>query len=109
MCSRHTESQDPSFTECADLSELGYDFISTAYYSIVGPAGLPPDVVAKLEAAFWRAWKPLNSKPPGTGSHLSAVYYNGNDYKRSIEERWVAMEKLFKEVGIIKEPATPPY
>jgi tripartite-type tricarboxylate transporter receptor subunit TctC len=105
----HGKSRSPHSPNVPTLSELGYDFISTAYHSIVGPAGLPPEVVAKLEAAFLAGMGTPEFKTARERLYLSAVYYNGNDYKRSIEERWVAMEKLFKEVGIIKEPATPPY
>jgi len=104
----HGKSRSPYAPNVPTLNELGYNFISTNYHSIVGPAGLPSQVVAKLEAAFAAGMETSEFKNAREKLYLSAVHMNSKDYERSIGERWVTMEKLFKEVGIIKEPATRP-
>jgi len=105
----HGKSRSPHSPNVPTLKELGYNFTSENYHSIVGPAGIPPEVVAKLEAAFVAGMETPEFKATRERLYLSAVYYNSKDYTRSIEERWGTMEKLFKEVGIIKEAATQPY
>jgi tripartite-type tricarboxylate transporter receptor subunit TctC len=105
----HGKSRSPHSPNVPTLKELGYDFISDNYHSIVGPAGLPPQVIAKLEAAFAAGMETPEFKATRDRLYLSAVYLNSKDYTRSVEERWGTMEKLFKQVGIIKEAATPPY
>jgi tripartite-type tricarboxylate transporter receptor subunit TctC len=91
------------------LLELGYNFMNNTLHSVVGPAGLPVDVVAKLEAAIAKGMETPEFKTTMEKLYLSPAHYNSKDYTRSIEERWDTMEKLFKEVGMIKEAATQPY
>jgi tripartite-type tricarboxylate transporter receptor subunit TctC len=104
----HGQSRSPHSPNVPTLNELGYNFISSNFHSIIGPAGLPPEVVAKLEAAFVAGMETPDFKTARERLYLSSVYYNSKEYDRSLRERWVAMEKLFKEVGIIKEAATQP-
>ena len=46
------ENRADIFPDVPTLKELGYVFVSETVHTIVGPAGLPPDVVKKLEVAF---------------------------------------------------------
>jgi hypothetical protein len=40
--------------------------------------------------------------------YLSPVHYDSNAYEKHLKERWVSVEKIMKEAGIIKEAATQP-
>lgn len=42
----------PEFPDVPTLKELGYDIVSTTWYSLSGPAGLPDDIVQKLNRAI---------------------------------------------------------
>jgi tripartite-type tricarboxylate transporter receptor subunit TctC len=47
----------PSFPDVRTLKEIGYDYALVSGMGIVGPKGLPADVVAKVAAAFTAATK----------------------------------------------------
>jgi len=42
----------PDFPDVPTLVDLGYDIVAPSVYAIVGPAGMPDDLVAKLHDAF---------------------------------------------------------
>ncbi len=43
------------FPDVPTLRELGFDIVSTSPYGVGGPAGMPPEVVRTLDAAFLKA------------------------------------------------------
>src|SRR3712207_4408684 len=50
-----TRDRLPSFPDAPSLRELGYDMVVTSPYGIVGPKGMPPEIVAILHRAFCKA------------------------------------------------------
>ncbi|HVN23224.1 MAG TPA: tripartite tricarboxylate transporter substrate binding protein [Syntrophorhabdales bacterium] len=103
------EKRNPKQPDVPTLKELGYDFVNETVFSILGPAGLPADVVAKLESAFTKAKDSPEVKTVMDKLDLVPVYYNSKEYDRFLKESWVRLEKTLKETGLIKEPATQPY
>jgi len=60
--------RDPDLPDIPAIAELGYPDYETSYWmGVLGPAGMAPDVVAKLEHAFMEA-----SKDPAVVEQLSA-------------------------------------
>jgi tripartite-type tricarboxylate transporter receptor subunit TctC len=104
----HGRERMPSFPDVPTLKELGYGFVSETVHSIVGPAGLPPDVVKKLEAAFKKGTETPEFKTTLEKLYLTTVFINSKDYDQHLKDKWVRTEKMFKETGIIKEAATQP-
>ena len=45
----------PDFPDVPTLKELGYDIVATTWFTISGPAGLPNDIVQKMNAEMVRA------------------------------------------------------
>jgi tripartite-type tricarboxylate transporter receptor subunit TctC len=105
----HGEKRSPHFPDIPTLRELGYDFVNWTVHSIVGPAGLPPEVVEKLETAFAKGRETTEFKIAVDTLYLTPFHYNSKDYDRYLKEKWGATEKIFKDIGIITEPATQPY
>jgi len=99
----------PGFSNVPTLKELGYDFVSDAIHGIVGPAGIPPDVVNKLESALTKGTETSEFKTVQEKLSLTPAYYNAKEFDRHLKEHWVKIEKIFKDTGIIKEAATAPY
>jgi tripartite-type tricarboxylate transporter receptor subunit TctC len=104
----HGRERMASFPDAPTLKELGYGFVSETVHSIVGPAGLPPDVVRKLEAAFKKGTETPEFKTALERLYLTPVFMNSKDYDQHLKDKWVRTEKMFKETGIIKEAATQP-
>jgi tripartite-type tricarboxylate transporter receptor subunit TctC len=46
------ENRNPSFPNVQTFREVGYDIAMTTYYPIIGPKGLPPNILAKLHDTF---------------------------------------------------------
>lgn len=86
--------RSPVLPDTPTLRELGYNIEGSAWYGLLAPAKTPPDVVARLNAAFTTAIKTpavaerlraLGVEPTGTSAaEFSAVLKN--DY-----ERWGAV------------------
>jgi tripartite-type tricarboxylate transporter receptor subunit TctC len=101
--------RNPKYPDIPTLKELGYDFANDAFFSIVGPAGLPPDIVKKLESAFTKAAESKEVKTVIDKLDLVPVLYVGKEYDDHLKSYWPRMEKSLKEIGLIKESATNPY
>ena len=104
----HGRKRQTAFPDVPTLMELGYDFYNDTVHAILGPAGLPQDIVKKLEGAFAKAMEAPEFKVAQEKFYLNPVYFGSAAYERHLKEKWVRTEKAFKELGIIKEPATQP-
>jgi tripartite-type tricarboxylate transporter receptor subunit TctC len=105
----HGRARMVAFPNVPTLKELGYDFVSETIHSIVGPAGIPAEVVKKLETAFLKGTETQEFKNAQERLALTPVMFMSKDYERHLKEHWVKLEKIFKEAGIIKEAASQPY
>jgi tripartite-type tricarboxylate transporter receptor subunit TctC len=105
----HGEKRSPYFPDVPTLKEMGYNAVNFTVQAIVGPAGLPPEVVKKLEAAFVSGMETPEFKAVRERLYMSPVSLNSKEYDQYLKEKWGRTEKLFKETGIIKEAATQPY
>jgi len=103
------QNRSTQFPNVPTFKELGYEFASEAYHTMVGPADLPPDVVKKLEAAVKKAMESPEFKTTAENQELTILYLDSKQYERHLKEKWPRTEKDFKMMGIIKEPATQPY
>jgi tripartite-type tricarboxylate transporter receptor subunit TctC len=99
----------PGYPDLPTLKELGYDFVHDFLAVIIGPAGLPADVVKKLETAFKVATETPEFKTVLDNVGREPFYCTGAELDRHLKERWARFEKQFKDAGIIKEAATEPY
>ena len=105
----HEYKRSAAFPDIPTFRELGYDFVNETVFSVFGPAGLPPDVVTKLENAFTKGMETPEFKSVMEKLNLIPAYYNSKDYELFLKDLWVKMEKSLKETGVIKEVATHPY
>jgi tripartite-type tricarboxylate transporter receptor subunit TctC len=105
----HGEKRSPYFPDTPCLKELGYGFVSETVHAVIGPAGLPQDVVKKLEAAFKKGTESPDFKKVVTQLYLTDRYMDSKQFGQHLNEKWPRTEKLFKELGIITEAATKPY
>ncbi len=105
----HGRARMAAFPNVPTLRESGYDFVSETIHSIVAPAGMPPELVKKLEAAFLKGMETQEFKNAQARLALTPVMYTSKEYERHLKEHWVKIEKIFIEAGIIKEAASQPY
>lgn len=105
----HGRERLPGYPDVPTLKELGYGFVNDTVHAVLGPAGLPPEVVKKLETAFTKGTETPEFKTAAEKLYVTPILIKSKEYDLHLKERWVRMEKMFKEIGIIKEAATQPY
>ena len=104
----HGKTRSPRGPNIPNLIELGYNYAGQVYQTILGPAGLPQDVVAKLETAFTKGQETPEFKSAMDKLYQTQVNLGSKELGNALRERWALQEKLFKQFGIIKEAATQP-
>jgi tripartite-type tricarboxylate transporter receptor subunit TctC len=104
----HGKKRGAEFPDVPTLWELGYGFSNETIHAILGPAGLPPEVKKKLEEGFRKGMETPEFKSAQENLYLSPVHYDSKAYEKHLKERWVSVEKIMIEAGIIKEAATQP-
>ena len=105
----HGRARMAKFPDTPTMKELGYGFVAETVHSIFGPAGLPPDIVSKLEAAFSKGMETPEFKKAQETLYYSPIRFSSKEYEQHLKDFWARSEKVFKDMGIIKEPATQPY
>ena len=105
----HGHTRSPHFPNVPTMKELGYNVTNDTIHAILGPAGLPPDIVKKLEAAFAKSQETQEFRTTRDRLYLSAASYHSKQFEQHLKEYWAKEEKMFKDLGVINEPATQPY
>ena len=96
--------RDPSFPDVPTLAESGYPgFDASEWWAILGPAGMPADVVAKLNAEIDRSMKLPDVK--ARSAELGIEYIGGTPeearaFMKSEMEKW---SKVVRSAGLKPE------
>jgi tripartite-type tricarboxylate transporter receptor subunit TctC len=104
----HGYTRSPYFPDVPTMKELGYDVTNDTIHGIFAPAGLPPDVTKKLEAAFAKGRETEEFKTTREKLYLSPATYDSKQFEQHLKEYWTKEENMLKAAGVIKEPATQP-
>ena len=92
--------RSPNFPEIPTFAEAGLvGFEATAWQGLVGPAGLPPDVVKRLNDAFIKAMAIPDVRERLLGGGLDPVGGSPEDFGRFIRSEIVKWSKIAKDVG----------
>ena len=105
----HGKNRSPQFPNVPTLKELGYDFAKETIHSIVGPTRLSPETLTKLEMGFSKAMETPEFKNTLQKLDCTVANYPSKEFGPYLKDLWVRSEKMFKEAGLITEPATQPY
>jgi len=103
----HGEKRSPHFPNVPTLKELGYDFTKEMIHCIFGPANLPSDALQKLETAFTKGTETSEFKSLLEKIEATPVSYKSKALDSYLKETAIKSEKMYKDIGIIKESATP--
>jgi tripartite-type tricarboxylate transporter receptor subunit TctC len=95
LLATYCEDRMKAFPDVPTVKELGYNFMDPAVYLLVGPKGIPPLIVKKLDDTFHKAMDDPEFKKVMGESNYEIVYRGSSDLKRF-------MEKLYKEIGEMK-------
>jgi len=103
MLVTHGEKRMKALPSVPILRELGYDFVNEGVFMIAGPKGMPPSVLGKLDEAFRKALDDPEFLRYMGQAELEVTYRNHQDIKPYLEEAYVRVGKLIRELKIPKE------
>ncbi|MCJ7500186.1 tripartite tricarboxylate transporter substrate binding protein [bacterium] len=82
--------------------EQGYDIVLTKFRGIVGPKGLPENVVKAWEEAIPKLLALPEYKAVYEGDYLIPNFVDQKSFRPYVEQRAADIEAYFKGIGIIK-------
>ena len=94
------EKRQPEYPEAPTMKEVGYSVVSTAFGGLLGPRGMPPDVVKKLEAACVTAGQDERFQKAVRQASQQPIYRNSADYARVLAEDSRIKQDVIKRAGI---------
>ncbi len=86
------------------MAEAGYPGIDLSqWFGLLGPAGMPKDVLARLSLEFQKAISDPEVKRKLAGAALETVGGTPEDFARRIREEGVVWARIAREVGLRAE------
>ena len=83
------------------MAEAGYPGIDLAqWFGLLGPAGMPKDVLARLSLEFQKAIADPEDKRKLAGAALETVGGTPEEFARRIREEGVVWARVAEEVGL---------
>jgi len=83
------------------LTELGYDTVSDSPFGLIGPKGMDPAVVKKLDEAFKAALDEPKVREIVDRFDQPIVYMNSADYTAWAKKTYEAEKKTIERLGLI--------
>ena len=105
LLATHGERRMKTFPDVPTFRECGYDFINETVMVVAGPKGTPLPIIEKLDDAFHRSMDdPEFIKYMGTAGNVVS-YRNHGDTKKYLDDAYLRLGKMIKELKIPMEPA----
>ncbi len=97
------QERSASLPDVPTLKELGYDVVHTSAFGIVGPKGMPEDVVNKIDAAIADTMKDEAFRKRLIQLGVSPLYLNHKDYTQAAMKSVVEEKETIAKLGNIQE------
>lgn len=94
------EKRQAEYPDVPTMKEAGYPVVSTAFGGLLGPRGMPPDVVKKLEAACETAGKDERFQKAVRQASQEPLYRTSAEYARVLAEDSRIKQDVIKRAGI---------
>jgi tripartite-type tricarboxylate transporter receptor subunit TctC len=99
-----SRARSAAFPEVPTMDELGVNgFDSTAWYGLLGPAGLPPEVTARLVQAMQKAGADKNLQAQLNATGCDAEFLNPAQTVDKIKADFAKWGRVITEAGIKAE------
>ena len=94
------QKRQTEYPDTPTMKEAGFQVVSTAYGGLIGPKGMPADVVKKLEAACETAGKDERFQNAVRQASQEPIYRNAADFARVLAEDSRIKQDVIKRAGI---------
>jgi tripartite-type tricarboxylate transporter receptor subunit TctC len=95
-----TENRLPEFPDAKTAKESGVDMVVTKFRGIVGPKGLPPEVIQAWEAAIPKVMENPEFQKWYKNANLIPAYMPHDKFQPFVAEFVKHQEEFFREYGI---------
>jgi len=96
-----TAERDAFLPQAPTARELGYDIVYSAPYGMVGPKGMPADVVRILHDAFKKAMDDPEHTKVLQSLGQTAWYRSPEDYAKFAREAYQEERVLMQRAGLL--------
>jgi len=96
------ERRSNEFPQTPVLKDIGYDIPAPMFINVVGPKGIPEEILKKLEDAFTKAMNEPSFIKGMKEFHLTIVHRNSKEMGDYVAQEFEMFAKLLKEMGRIK-------
>jgi tripartite-type tricarboxylate transporter receptor subunit TctC len=97
-----TPQRIPAFPDAPTLKESGVDWELQSFLSIMGPKGMPKDIVEKLDASIKKAVATPEWKSAMDARGFGLNYLNAADLGKFVEKSNTDLGAVMKAIGIAK-------
>lgn len=94
------EKRQAEYPDTPTMKEVGYPVVSTAYGGLIGPRGMPADVVKKIEAACDTAGHDERFQKAVRQASQEPLYRNSSDFANVLAEDSKVKQDVIKRAGI---------
>lgn len=92
--------RNPLFPESPTFREIGYDVTFDSYACMIGPKGIPANIVSILHDAFKKAMGDAVFTEPMKAQGLALFYQSPEDLKKTLRRDYENNAKLVKQIGL---------
>lgn len=96
------ENRSPAYPDVPVLKDLGYDIPAPTMLNVVGPKGLPDEIVKKLEDAFTKTMSEPGFIKSMKELRLTVVHRTSSQLEEYVAHNYEVMGKLLKQMGFAK-------
>jgi tripartite-type tricarboxylate transporter receptor subunit TctC len=94
------EQRPARFKNAPTLKNAGYDVVVDAPNGIGAPAGIPPQIVAKLSEVFHKAVLSKEFKDACDKIDAPLMYLNGEEYRKYVLSQYIRDKRLIEKLNL---------
>ncbi len=91
------------FAEVPTLKEQGYDIVSTTWYSLSGPAGLPDDIVQKVNRAVAEGMATPEAQQRLKQNGLISEAMSVTEFRKFVDSEITRWKPVVEQAGLVEK------
>ncbi|MGJ8627961.1 MAG: Bug family tripartite tricarboxylate transporter substrate binding protein [Sulfitobacter sp.] len=97
-----TDQRMEQFPDVPTLKDLGYDIAAPSILGIAGPAGIPDEVVTRLDAAIGRATQSPELNEIIDNLAMKMTYLDSDGFEQSVRDNYETQGAIIRAAGLGK-------
>jgi len=104
-----TEKRIAEYPDLPTLTDMGYEYTDHTLFCVVGPAGIDPSIVKKIDQVFKEAWESDKFQRQLKHLNMAPKYFDSRSLNEYLKSEWDYWSEKLKDLGVIKKVSTEPY